>query len=65
MILILVSKPTSLLNDPNFKLSLNDDSPIGDLSMYKRLIGRVVYLTISRPDITFAIHKLSEYMRIH
>jgi len=46
--------------DPNFKLNLDDDDPIEDLFVHRRLIGRLMYLTISRPEITFAIHKLSQ-----
>nr|KYP56849.1 Retrovirus-related Pol polyprotein from transposon TNT 1-94 [Cajanus cajan] len=56
-------KPLSIPMDPNLKLTLHDGKTLLDPSMYRRLIGRLMYLTISRPDITFAVHKLSQYMQ--
>jgi len=50
--------------DPNLKFSLNDGDHIDNPFVYKRLIGRIMYLIISRPDITFAIHNLNQYMHI-
>eukprot|EP00256_Glycine_max_P048911 XP_006603443.1 uncharacterized protein LOC102669057 [Glycine max] len=49
--------------DPNLKLNLHDGEFLPDPSMCKRLIGRLLYLTISRPDITFAVNRLSQYMK--
>lgn len=56
-------KPAFLPMDPNLKLTLLDGESILDPSLYRRLIGRLVYLTISRPGITFVVHKLSQYMK--
>ncbi|KAG6424827.1 hypothetical protein SASPL_115247 [Salvia splendens] len=36
--------------------------PMKDPSKYRRQIGRLLYLCITRPDITFAVHKLSKYV---
>ena len=56
------SKPATLPMDPNLKLSATEGDPIKDGSVYRRLLGRLMYLTISRPDIAYAVHKLSQYM---
>jgi len=46
----------------NIRLS-SDEGPLPkDVSAYRRLIGRLLYLIISWPDITFAIYKLSQYV---
>jgi len=47
---------------PNVKLTAADGDLLDDASAYRRLIGRLLYVTISRPDITYAVHKLSQYV---
>ncbi|KAG6430212.1 hypothetical protein SASPL_108274 [Salvia splendens] len=44
------------------KLQLDSGSPLDDPSRYRRLIGRLLYLCITRPDITYAVHKLSQFV---
>ncbi|XP_057739664.1 uncharacterized mitochondrial protein AtMg00810-like [Arachis stenosperma] len=56
-------KPTALPMEPNLKLSSTDGTPLSDPSLYRRLVGRLMYLTISRPEITYAVNTLSQFMK--
>jgi hypothetical protein len=56
------SKPVSTPSDPSIKLH-NDSSPMyEDISSYRRLIGRLLYLNTTRPDITFITQQLSQFL---
>lgn len=55
-------KPSSVPMIPNLKMSKSEGVILDDASMYRRIVGRLMYLTITRPDITFAVNKLCQYM---
>ena len=47
--------------DPKASLNATDGDLLPDGSQYRRLIGKLLYLTLSRPDITYVVHKLSQF----
>ena len=55
-------KPASLPMDPNLKLNAFEGDLLQDASLYRRLVGKLIYFTISQPNITFVVHKLSHYV---
>nr|GEW03870.1 retrovirus-related Pol polyprotein from transposon TNT 1-94 [Tanacetum cinerariifolium] len=44
------------------KLSLDDDSGMADSTIYRSLVGRLIYVTHSRPDIAFLVGMVSRFM---
>jgi hypothetical protein len=59
---LLAAKPVAFLMEANLKLSKDTGIPLTDPTQYRRLIGRLIYLTITRPDITYPVQVLSQYM---
>ena len=45
------------------KLTKDDGAPCVDGRMYRSLIGSLLYLTSTRPDIVFAVNYLSRFMQ--
>ena len=48
--------------DPHLKLTAELGEPLPNPTDYQHLIGKLIYLTITRPDITFDVHILSHFM---
>lgn len=55
-------KLVRLPTDAHHKLHITFRAPLPNLEPYQRLIGKLIYLTISRPNISFTIHALSKFM---
>jgi len=49
--------------EQNLKLSLIDGDLLHDLTKYRRLVGRLIYLTLTRLDIVYSIGTLSQFMQ--
>ncbi|XP_057730602.1 uncharacterized mitochondrial protein AtMg00240-like [Arachis stenosperma] len=48
--------------EPNLRRSSSDGELLKDPASYRRLIGRLMYLTISGLEITYAIFTLSQFL---
>jgi hypothetical protein len=59
---LLGAKPVSTPCDPSVKLYHDDSPPYHDISAYRRLVGRLLYLNATRPDITFITQQLSQFL---
>ena len=49
--------------DPNVKLILGQGKPLGDPKRYRRLVGKLNYLTITRLDISFPLSVVSQFLQ--
>ena len=52
-------KPTGTPMDPNVKLILGQGEPLRDPRRYRRLVGKLNYLTITQPNISFPVSVVS------
>nr|XP_043616440.1 uncharacterized mitochondrial protein AtMg00810-like [Erigeron canadensis] len=62
---LLGAKPMKTPMDMNlviFDRLDNTDPFIENITLYQKIIGKLIYLTISRPDISYSVQCLSQYM---
>jgi hypothetical protein len=55
------SSPTHFLS--RFKLEDGRDTPLVESTFYKQLVGSLLYLTHSRPDLSYAVGAVSKFMQ--
>ena len=48
--------------DPNLKLSQEDSNLLDDPLRYRRMIGKLLYLTITRLDLSYSVNRLSQFL---
>ena len=56
-------KPIDTPMDPNFKLVQSQGELLRDPGRYRRLVGKLNYLTITRPDISFPVSVVSQFLQ--
>ncbi|KAG7543090.1 Ribonuclease H-like superfamily [Arabidopsis thaliana x Arabidopsis arenosa] len=59
---MLDAKPVSTPMSPTPKLSLLSGTALDDASEYRAILGSLQYLAFTRPDISFAVNRLSQFM---
>ncbi|PRQ17952.1 putative RNA-directed DNA polymerase [Rosa chinensis] len=56
------AKPSHFPVEQGLSLTQADGSLLSDPSQYHRLVGLFIYLIITRPDLVYAVHILSQFM---
>lgn len=57
------SKPVSTPMEQNHKLAKSTAPLLTDPKKYRRLLGRLIYLLNTRPELSYSVHLLSQFMQ--
>ncbi|XP_039129073.1 secreted RxLR effector protein 161-like [Dioscorea cayenensis subsp. rotundata] len=60
---MLECKPLSTPMEANIKLCAGEGKDLEDPQMYRQLVGILIYLTLTRPDLVYAFGVASRYMQ--
>lgn len=60
---LLGAKPTQSPIDQNHRVALDDGTLYYDPEQYCRFIGRLIYLTITRPELCYSVNVLAQFMQ--
>ncbi len=56
-------KPISIPLEQNVKLSADEGDFVEDTTIYKRIVGSLIYMTITRPDLSYTVRVVSQFMQ--
>ncbi|CAM8890455.1 unnamed protein product [Rhodiola kirilowii] len=56
------SKPVKTPLETKHGLSISTASALSDPTIYRKLVGKLIYLTVTRPNLAFDVHTLSQFM---
>ncbi|PNX93517.1 retrovirus-related Pol polyprotein from transposon TNT 1-94 [Trifolium pratense] len=59
---LLGSKPVGFPLEQNHHLPLATGTPLQNPDRYRRLVGRLVYLTVTRAELSYCVHMLAQFM---
>jgi hypothetical protein len=59
---MLEAKPCSTPVPTISKLSFHDGDPLSNPSSYRQIVGALQYLTMTRPDLTYAVNQACQFM---
>lgn len=60
---LLAAKPVAFPVEQNQTLSLDKGPDFTDVAAYRRLVGRLIYLAVTRPDLAYSVHLLAQFMQ--
>lgn len=60
---LLGSKPAGSPMDQNHKLAKSESAFLTDPEKFRRLTGRLIYLLATRPDLSYSVHILTQFMQ--
>jgi Reverse transcriptase (RNA-dependent DNA polymerase) len=55
-------KPASTPTESNMKINTEEGEPLKDINHFQSLVGKLIYLIVTRPDVLFAISQISRFM---
>ncbi|KAL9256688.1 Retrovirus-related Pol polyprotein from transposon RE1-like protein [Drosera capensis] len=57
------SKDKATPMEPYLKLKKDEGKPLKDLKKFRQLVGSLIYLTITRPEISYSVSVVSQFMQ--